>query len=136
MNKWSKQSEERLRTCAVELQILFDAVVMYHDCTVVYGYRSPEEQAQLYAAGKSKLQAGKSKHNIYPSRAIDVAPYIPGVGMIVDDVKYFYLFAGVVFTVAQIKDLRNRIRWGGDWDRDGNLNDQTFNDLYHWELVD
>ncbi len=32
------------------------------------------------------------------------------------------------------KDLKIEIRWGGDWDRDGDTTDQTFNDLVHWEL--
>ena len=26
-----------------------------------------------------------------------------------------------------------KIRWGGDWDRDNDLADQSFNDLVHFE---
>lgn len=32
--------------------------------------------------------------------------------------------------------LTGRIRWGGDWDRDHDVKDQTFNDLVHFEVVD
>jgi peptidoglycan L-alanyl-D-glutamate endopeptidase CwlK len=28
-----------------------------------------------------------------------------------------------------------KIRWGGDWDRDEELHDQTFFDLPHFELI-
>jgi peptidoglycan LD-endopeptidase CwlK len=28
------------------------------------------------------------------------------------------------------------IRWGGDWDGDGDLSDHKFNDLPHFELID
>ena len=28
----------------------------------------------------------------------------------------------------------NNMRWGGDWDKDFDLDDQTFNDLCHFEL--
>jgi hypothetical protein len=28
------------------------------------------------------------------------------------------------------------IRWGGDWDRDGSVLDQKFDDLFHFEIVE
>jgi hypothetical protein len=28
------------------------------------------------------------------------------------------------------------IRWGGDWDRDGDVLDQDFDDLFHFEIVE
>ena len=29
-----------------------------------------------------------------------------------------------------------KIRWGGDWDSDNIMKDQTFNDLPHFEIID
>ena len=37
---------------------------------------------------------------------------------------------------ATADKLGIKIRWGGDWDSDGDLDDQTFMDLGHFELVD
>ena len=33
-------------------------------------------------------------------------------------------------------ELGIRLRWGGDWDGDNELRDQTFNDLVHFEVID
>jgi hypothetical protein len=29
-----------------------------------------------------------------------------------------------------------KIRWGGDWDSDGEIKDNSFDDLVHVELID
>lgn len=140
MNRWSETSQERLQTCDPVLQTVFNEVLHFHDCTIVFGHRNAREQDELFAAGRSQKRGGQSKHNLYPSRAVDVIPYVPHLGAITGndpkEFKYFYLFAGVVFTVLQQLSYADIIRWGGDWDRDKNLNDQKFYDLYHWELID
>jgi peptidoglycan L-alanyl-D-glutamate endopeptidase CwlK len=51
-----------------------------------------------------------------------------------NDTKRFYHFAGFVLGVAKSSKIAIPIRWGGDWDSDNDLNDQTFMDLVHWEL--
>jgi hypothetical protein len=40
-----------------------------------------------------------------------------------------YTFIGI----GLVKGIN--LRWGGDWDRDSDLKDQTFNDLGHIEVV-
>ena len=50
-----------------------------------------------------------------------------------DDINQFYLMAGHIQSIA-IR-LGYKIRWGGDWDRDGDLTDQTFMDLGHFEIL-
>jgi len=40
--------------------------------------------------------------------------------------------AGAARVYAYANGLR--LRWGGDWDMDGDLTDQTFDDLFHLEL--
>ena len=44
----------------------------------------------------------------------------------------FYNFAGTVQGVAKMLNIK--IRWGGDWDSDNDLKDQTLYDLPHFEL--
>jgi peptidoglycan L-alanyl-D-glutamate endopeptidase CwlK len=139
MPAFSMTSVERLSTCHPLLQQLFYAVILEYDCTIIQGYRSHEEQIVLYNQGKTKVRT--SKHNEMPSRAVDVAPYLPGRGIpwpipkspsYIKDLNQFYHFAGYVEALA--KELHLNLRWGGDWDRDHNITDQSFNDLVHFEI--
>jgi peptidoglycan L-alanyl-D-glutamate endopeptidase CwlK len=130
MPQFSQQSLDRLATCDHHLQILFCEVVKHWDCTVTEGHRSPERQIELFNSGKSKVQRGK--HNETPSLAVDVAPCVDGKP--VYDTRICYSFGGFVMGIAACLNLRDRIRWGGDWDNDRDVTDQTFNDLVHFEM--
>ena len=133
MAKFSSSSRQRLETCDDKLQLLAEEVVKVFDCTVVFGHRTKEQQNKAYNEGKSKLKYPKSKHNKYPSIAIDLAPYIAGKGISWDS-SQCYFFAGIVMGIAS--RLGINLRWGGDWDMDNDVNDQNFNDLVHFELID
>jgi len=132
MGIFSKRSEDRLASCHADLQRLFRIVVLYRDCSIICGHRNEESQNIAYAAGKSKLRWPDGKHNSRPSMAVDVVPYFPGRGAVFSSSECRY-FAGYVQSWADI--LRIDIRWGGDWDGDGESGDQTFHDLAHFELV-
>ena len=143
MPRFGKISTERLNTCDKDLQILFDEVVKEFDCIVLCGARSIEEQKRLFKEGRSKIDGinKKSKHNYNPSRAVDVAPYFNNVPHVRwKDANTFYFFAGYVLgTAEKLYEegvINHRIRWGGDWDSDKNIHDQSFNDLVHFELVE
>jgi len=127
MPKFSPQSLEKLATCDKDIQDIFNEVIRVLDCVVLEGYRDPEVQKQLFKAGKSKVEFGK--HNVKPSKAIDVAPYPVDW----NNLKRFYYFAGFVEGIAFMKGIN--LRWGGDWDGDHDLDDQSFNDLPHFELT-
>jgi hypothetical protein len=47
--------------------------------------------------------------------------------------KAFARVAGVMLACAGARGYV--VRWGGDWDNDGDLMDQEFHDLPHFELV-
>ena len=129
MPEYSETSRRRLITCNPLLQQVFNEVIKYYDCSILCGYRSEKDQLIAYQEDKSKVQWPNSKHNIFPSDAVDVAPYPINW----NNIKRFYYFAGFVLGVAS--QLRINIRFGGDWDGDEDLDDQTFNDLVHFELV-
>lgn len=140
MPKFSKSSNDKLGTCREELQIVFRETVKIFDCTIIEGYRSPKRQIELFNAGRSKVKKGK--HNKVPSSAIDVGPYVAGRGIpwpkigsktYVKDLALFYYFAGHVMDRAASMGIK--LRWGGDWDRDNDLTDQTFDDLVHFEIL-
>jgi len=129
MPEYSETSRRRLITCSPLLQQVFNEVIKYYDCSILCGHRSEKDQLIAYQEDKSKVQWPNSKHNIFPSDAVDVAPYPINW----NNIKRFYYFAGFVLGVAS--QLRINIRFGGDWDGDEDLDDQTFNDLVHFELV-
>ena len=120
----------KLSTCDERLQDIFNEVVKTWDCTIVCGHRNQIDQDKAYKEKKSTLKFPMSKHNQYPSKAVDVAPYPINW----NDVIAFAYFAGYVKRVAHERGVT--IRWGGDWDRDGFNKDQSFNDLPHFEIVD
>lgn len=136
MPRFSDESFSKLSTCHIDLQTLFYEVVKNFDCTVLEGHRGQADQDKAYADGKSKLKWPNGNHNANPSNAVDVSPYPINW----NDTKRFYYFAGYVLGVAhKLKDegkITHSIRFGGDWDRDNDLSDQTFNDLVHFELVE
>lgn len=128
MPKFSARSRQNLSECHPDLQRLFNEVIKHYDCTVTDGHRGKEEQNKAYSKGWSKLKFPKSKHNKKPSLAADVVPYPINY----KDKARLYHFGGYVLAVAD--QLGIKVRWGGNWDSDSELHDQSFFDLPHWEL--
>lgn len=135
MPMFSTQSFSQLSTCELDLQVLFFEVVRTFDCTVLEGYRNEEDQEKAFNDGHSKLHFPDGKHNHQPSHGVDVAPFPVNW----EDSKRFYHFAGYVLGVAsRLKEegkMTHSIRWGGDWSGKHDLNDQSFDDLVHFELI-
>lgn len=129
MPQFSQASQDKLATCDKRLQEVFNEVIKYFDCTVITGHRNKESQDEKYRRGLSKVKYPDSKHNVYPSMAIDVAPY----PIDWSDRERFSYFAGFVKGLAQSKNIT--IRWGGDWDGDTEVKDNGFDDLPHFELI-
>jgi len=134
MPTFNTQSLDRLRTCHPELQVLFLEVIKYFDCTVMEGHRDQVAQEKAFLAGNTKLHYPHGKHNSTPSMAVDVAP----CPIDWKDSQRFHLFAGFVLGVAsQLRSsgmMKYAVRWGGDWDGDRQVADETFRDLPHFEL--
>jgi len=112
---------------------LFNEVIKYYNCAVLKGHRGKEEQNELFAKNQSRLRYPNSKHNVKPSRAVDVVPWfgrIPHIRW--NDRNKFYEFCGFVQGVAKMMGIE--IRSGSNWDMDDELDDQNFFDLPHFEL--
>lgn len=128
-NVYSDTSRERLATCHPDLQRLFTAVLEVADHAIICGHRNKADQDAAFVLKRSRHQWPNGKHNQMPSVAIDAAP----VPIKWSDTERFKVFARAVLAMAE--KLGIPIIWGGDWDRDGDTTDQTFNDLVHFELV-
>lgn len=133
--KWSKNSLDQLATIDARLARWLNHLLMVSpvDFTVMEGHRSPERQAQLFEEGKTELKPGHSKHNAYPSRAVDIAPLIDGK-IPWKDKHTWLVFCGFALGVAAEMGLK--LRWGGDWDGDFDTAEHGFWDGPHFELVD
>lgn len=127
--KFSERSREALGTADDELQRLFNEVIKHIDCSVIYGHRTKEEQDEMVRKAYSKLEYPLSKHNTIPAMAADVVPY----PIDWENRERFVYFAGIVKGIAGTMNIN--IRWGGDWDGDNELRDQTWMDLPHFELI-
>ena len=128
MPKFGKRSKERLETCDNRLQLVFNEVIRYVDCSILEGHRSGERQNKLFEEGKTKVKYPNGRHNANPSRAIDVAPY----PIDWDDRERFHLFAGFVLGIAKAMGIE--LRWGGDWNMNFEVDDNQFDDFPHFEL--
>lgn len=104
-----------------------------NDFTVVEGQRNLEKQKENYVKGVSKTL--KSKHLQQSdgySHAVDLAPLINGQIPWNNKAKFKEL-ANAMFEAS--KELNIKIRWGGDWNQNGDSNDEKFYDGPHFELV-
>jgi peptidoglycan L-alanyl-D-glutamate endopeptidase CwlK len=131
MPSFSDASKEKLDSCHYLLGQVCELVIVNYDFTVLEGHRSNERQEELFRQGKSKLTAGKSKHNAYPSLAVDLAPY----PIDWNDTRRWFLLAGFMFQAASTIDVT--LRWGMDWNSnwDFSKGEQTFWDAPHFELI-
>jgi peptidoglycan L-alanyl-D-glutamate endopeptidase CwlK len=110
-----------------------------YDLLVVEGVRSLDTQRSYVARGVSKTL--DSKHLTQPDgfgHAVDLAIMNADGTVNWADAKgdaRSYYFLGGIAKQASTSHPKLKLRWGGDWDGDGDFKDQTFNDLVHVELT-
>ena len=131
MPSFSEHSLAILETCDLRLVKIFMEVVKEFDCRIISGRRGETEQNKLYMEGLSQVKFPDSCHNAYPlSLAVDCAPWPIDWA----DKERFVFFGGYVMGVAAKMGIP--IIYGGDWDRDFHVGDETFRDFGHFELLE
>ncbi|AWH14575.1 hypothetical protein [Aeromonas phage 13AhydR10PP] len=125
--KLGSRSVERLNTINPTLRavVLRAFETMPFDITVIEGIRTKERQRELVASGASLTM--NSKH--LTGNAVDLAPYPVDW----NNKARFNLMADHVLAAA--KEMGVRIRWGGDWNMNGEWKDERFYDGPHFELL-
>ena len=125
--KFSKRSLERLHTCHIDLQRICVELIKELDVTILCGHRGEKDQNTAFINGRSKLQWPRSKHNRFPSEAVDLAPYSKSVKDGVDwtNIPAFLDMCKRIERIA--KELGVKIRLGRDF---------SFRDYPHLELHD
>jgi len=139
--EFSKTSKERLNTCHIDLQLIFlEAIsVTRIDFGIAEGHRSVEDQQKYFKEGKSRVDGIKikGKHNYSPSLAVDFYGFVNGRATWEKDTLIYLagLFIGISEILYKQDKISHKLRWGGNWDKDGIiLKDQSFDDLPHVEL--
>jgi len=125
MPRFGSRSRRRLKGVDTKLVNVLNETIKLMDITVIEGVRSKKRQAELLKKGATKVKY--SKH--MEGKAVDVAPY----PIQWDDRERFHYMGGIVRGVAS--QMGVKVRWGGDWDSDGEIKDNNFDDLVHIELV-
>ena len=126
MPKFGKRSKERLRGVDARLVNVLNELIKIMDVTIIEGLRSKQRQEILLKEGKTKTKF--SKH--IEGKAVDLAPY----PIDWEDRDRFHYMGGMIRGIA--KQLNINVRWGGDWDSDGETKDNRFDDLVHVEIRD
>ena len=124
MYKFGKRSRDRLKGVDSRLVNVLNELIKIMDVTVIEGLRSAERQEELLAKGATKVKY--SKH--MEGKAVDIAPY----PIDWNDRERFHYMGEMVRGI--VKALNLDIRWGGDWDSDGEIKDNKFDDLVHIEI--
>jgi hypothetical protein len=134
VRRWGERSARVRASLDKRLKIVTDRLLQeVADISLISGHRGKEEQNKAFRERRSTLEFPQSKHNSYPSLAVDFQPYpYPK-----RDVK---LWAALAYVAAHAIKIGQEegvcIRWGGDWNRNGDLTDNSFDDLFHLEIVE
>jgi len=101
------------------------------DISILEGHRDRFRQNKAFREGKSQVQWPDGKHNSKPSKAVDFQPYpLPE--------RKEKLWAALAYIAGRAIEIGKRrglvVRWGGDWNSNGDLTDNNFDDLYHLEV--
>ena len=131
MNSFGRSSRAQLATCDARLQTIAHRVLRIKDHSIIKGHRPKIEQNAAFASGASKLQWPNGKHNKNPSLAIDIQTYPRPDGEQELREEQFYLL-GLYRGVGSATGVT--IRTGADWDRDGEVSDNGWDDLFHVEI--
>lgn len=137
MYEFSERSMKALASCDRRLQDVMREVAKRFNIVILEGYRDEERQEELYCKGASNLHFPHSKHNRQPSLALDFVPMClqDGTAAIIwTDREQFTAVACYALGIA--KGMGHKLRWGGDWDCDGYLQNNRFDDLGHLELLE
>jgi len=134
MRHWGMKSSIVYDELDPRLQDVMDYVLQnVADVSLLCGHRNQHDQNELFYAEpqRTKVRWPDSKHNKQPALAVDFRPWpLPA--------RTEKLWASLAYVAGAAKQYALSkgvtLRWGGDWDGDGDLTDQNFDDLFHLEV--
>lgn len=136
MYKFSKQSLENLTGVHPDLiDIVRDVMgLQIMDFSVREGLRDIETQRDYVKRGVSKTMNSKHlKQADGYAHAVDLYPYPVRDLNSKTEFARFGLLAGLMLSCAKANGVL--LKWGADWDMDGETSDHSFTDAPHFEIV-
>lgn len=135
--RFAEKSEDRLKTLHPAMVRVVRRALSFQvmDFTVLETLRDQARQELMVKNGASKTMDSRHLTNADGlAEAVDLLPYPYNVNGIDvwQDKQRFAVLAGLMYAAAALENVP--IRWGGDWDFDGNNADSTFHDMPHFEL--
>ena len=137
MFKFSNRSKQRLMGVHPNLVHVVERALELSpvDFAVIEGFRTLARQQELYSQGRTmpgKIVTWTMKSKHLDGSAVDIAPVDTKGKILWEDVHVFEHIATAMFTAAH--ELSIPVRWGADWDQDGNPRERGESDSPHWEL--
>lgn len=155
---YGDKSKKVFNTLHSDLQIILDWGIKM--CIVDYslneGHRTLEKQFEYFKKGRKLINGEwvvvspkqkitnadgvkiKGKHNYNPSLAVDFSVYVPDKPQLEWDAVHLTYVAASLIMIAEFlfKEgiIQHKLRWGGNWDMDGDLSDNKLCDRPHLEL--
>lgn len=131
MNKFGQVSLAELDLVDPRLQQIAYKVLKIKDHSIIKGHRGEMDQNEAFESGASKLPWPKGNHNAIPSKALDARSYpSPETEQELREDQLYLL--GLYKGVAS--EMGIPLRTGADWDRDGEIADNGFDDFFHAEI--
>lgn len=115
MPKFSKTSEERLKTCHPDIVAVCRELIKHYDFSVLEGHRGKEAQNKAFERGNSRLIYPQSKHNRTPSHAVDIAPYPIDWGNLMRFREMWHRFDAIASIMRDRGEIESNFEWGGEW---------------------
>lgn len=122
MYKFGKSSKKRLATLHKDLQLVLNEVIKVYNISIICGFRNETAQEQAFKDKTSTKHWPDSNHNVFPSNAVDLAPWNNGIDW--EDIYEFYYMAGIVMVTAE--RLGIKLEWSGRW--------KTFKEYGHFQI--
>ncbi len=157
---WGTTSNQRISELVPEMQKVLNRYIQIarHDSTIVEGRRSDEQCYINFGKGRTAAQCiaggcpvkyskpGLAKvtwlghalsSNHRGGKAVDLYPYPVSLVLGRPEVEWLPLFKIINEDMKQAaKDVGVKIRWGADWDNDGNIHEKGESDNPHFEVVE
>lgn len=153
MPSFSSVERQRRDTCDPRLiQVLDKAIEVVH-FTILCGHRTKEQQDEAFANQRSTKEWPNSRHNSWPSQAVDIAPWKldePHIDWRIDqdlwslrlnkqkaepvleNIKVW--FSTIYFIIGVAYGMGIELESGSDWNGNFRFDDQNFVDLPHLQL--
>jgi peptidoglycan L-alanyl-D-glutamate endopeptidase CwlK len=129
MPRFSQRSLRSFENLHPKLKLLLNEAIKEYDFMILDSTRGRAEQELAFKLGNSKAHFGDSAHNYLPAIAVDIVPY----PLDWEDLKRFkFLQFEVIKPLA--RRLEIPIRQGLDWNMNGKVTDEKFQDYPHIEL--